>query len=60
MKLLMGKNLIDEYMVAIVPIILGDGKHLFLRETPTINLIPLPSTYYKTGLVLLKYIRKSK
>lgn len=56
-KLLMDKNLIDEYMVAIVPIILGDGKRLFLGETPTIKLKPLPSTYYKTGLVMLNYLK---
>lgn len=59
-KLLMEKNLIDEYMVSIIPIILGDGKRLFLGETPTINLKPLGSSYYKTGLVLLRYLRKSK
>lgn len=59
-KLLMEKNLIDEYMVSIIPIILGDGKRLFLGGTPTINLTPMPSTYYETGLVLLRYLKKQE
>lgn len=57
-KLLMEKNLIDEYIISIIPIILGDGKRLFIGETPLINLIALPSTQYKSGLVKLHYVKK--
>ncbi len=54
-KLLMQKNLIDEYIISIIPIILGDGKRLFLGETPEIKLKVLSSKKYDTGLVQLHY-----
>ncbi len=54
-KLLMQKNLIDEYIVSIIPIILGGGKRLFLGETPEIKLKVLSSKKYNTGLVQLHY-----
>ncbi len=57
-KLLMEKNLIDEYRVAIVPIILGEGKRLFLGGTPRIDLEALPSKQYVSGLVHLHYVKK--
>lgn len=57
-KLLMEKNLIDEYRVSVIPIILGDGKRLFNGETPMIHLKPLPSKQYQSGLVHLRYEKK--
>ena len=54
-KLLMDKNLIDEYRISVIPILLGDGKRLFAGGTPRINLKALPSQYYKSGLVQLRY-----
>lgn len=57
-KLLMEKNLIDEYRVSVIPIILGDGKRLFKGGTPMINLKALPSIQYDSGLVHLRYERK--
>jgi len=57
-KLLMEKNLIDEYIVSVIPIILGDGKRLFLGETPSINLKAVSSKHFETGLIQLRYIRK--
>jgi len=57
-KLLMEKNLIDEYRIAIIPIILGDGKRLFLGETARVNLTALPCKQFESGLIMLHYIRK--
>lgn len=57
-KLLMEKNLIDEYRISVIPIILGDGKRLFIGETPQINLKALPSKQYESGLVQLHYVKK--
>lgn len=57
-KLLMEKNLIDEYIISVVPIILGDGKRLFIGETPMINLKALPSKQFESGLVQLRYVKK--
>lgn len=56
-KLLMDKNLIDEYRISVIPIILGDGKRLFRGETPTIKLKALPSKQYEKGVVQLNYER---
>jgi dihydrofolate reductase len=55
-KILMDKNLIDEYIISIIPIILGDGKRLFAGETPMINLKAVSSQQYDTGLVQLRYV----
>lgn len=57
-KLLMNKNLIDEYIISIIPILLGDGKRLFIGETPLINLKCLSSKQYESGLVKLHYIKQ--
>lgn len=59
-KLLMKKNLIDEYRVSVIPIILGDGKRLFKGGTPMINLKALPCKQYESGLVQLRYKKKLK
>ena len=54
-KLLMEKNLIDEYVISIIPVMLGKGKRLFMGGTPTIPLRTLPVKYFDTGLVQLRY-----
>ena len=54
----MNDDLIDEYIISIIPIILGDGKRLFLGETPMINVKMVSTKQYDTGLVQLRYIRK--
>lgn len=54
-KLLMNLNLIDEYIVSIIPIILGNGKRLFLGETPMIKLKSKSSKEFETGLIQLHY-----
>lgn len=57
-NLLMKKNLIDEYIVSVIPVLLGDGKRLFLGGTGKIELKALPSKNYDTGLVQLHYVKK--
>lgn len=51
------KNLIDEYIIGIIPIILGDGKKLFVSQN---NLIELKLTKYlvNEGVVILNYVRR--
>lgn len=56
-KLLMEKNLIDEYIVSVIPIILGDGKRLFIGGTDRINLKFQSSKSFEKGLVQLRYSR---
>jgi dihydrofolate reductase len=57
-NLLMKDDLIDEYIISIIPIFLGDGIALFKSERPTVGLKLVSSKSYKTGLVQLHYQRK--
>lgn len=54
-KLLMAKNLIDEYIISVIPTILGDGKRLFIGGTDAIKLKAKPSKHFDSGLVQLHY-----
>lgn len=54
-KLLMEKNLIDEYIISVIPIILGDGKRLFKGGTPISPLKLISSKSYESGLVQIHY-----
>ena len=56
-KLLMEKDLIDEYIISVIPILLGDGKPLFIGGTPPINIEFVSSKSFDSGLVQLRYIR---
>jgi dihydrofolate reductase len=56
-QLMMQKDLIDEFIISVIPIILGDGKRLFLGSTPRSGLQALPPRSYPSGLVQLHYIR---
>ncbi len=53
----MQDDLIDEYIISVIPILLGDGKRLFFGETSVLNVKALPSKYYKSGPVQLRYCR---
>lgn len=57
-NLLMKEDLIDEYIVAIIPIVLGNGKRLFLGNTQTIKLKAQSPKYFETGLIQLRYVRE--
>ena len=56
-KLLMDKNLIDEYIISVIPTILGDGIRLFAGGIDSIKLKLLKSESFETGLVQLQYER---
>lgn len=56
-KKLLEKNLIDEFVISIIPVILGDGKRLFIREIPFTNLKSLGAKTFESGLVQLHYSR---
>ena len=56
-RMLMEKDLIDEYIISVIPIFLGDGKRLFKGGINTLNLKTKPAKYYDTGAVQLHYIR---
>lgn len=55
----MKENLIDEYIISVIPTLLGDGIPLFVAgDKPSINLELLKSTAYPSGLVQLHYCRR--
>lgn len=56
-NLLMQDNLIDEYIISIIPILLGDGVRLFNRSIMEQNLELISSKQYETGLIQLHYKR---
>ena len=56
-QLLMQKNAIDEYIISVVPILLGEGKRLFLGSIPKIQVKALSPKHYETGLTQLHYVR---
>ncbi|MEI6821896.1 MAG: dihydrofolate reductase family protein [Bacteroidota bacterium] len=56
-NLLMQDNLIDEYIISIIPILLGDGLRLFKGSIMEQNLELIRSKQYKTGLIQLHYKR---
>ncbi|MCP4521890.1 MAG: dihydrofolate reductase [Cytophagales bacterium] len=57
-QLLMEKNLIDEYIISIIPIMLGDGKRLFLGGVDSFGLELQSSKSFDKGLIQLHYKRK--
>lgn len=57
-RVLLENNLIDEFIISVIPIFLGNGKRLFTGAN--INPQPLkahPPIAYKSGIVQLKYTR---
>ncbi|MEM9526542.1 MAG: dihydrofolate reductase family protein [Bacteroidota bacterium] len=54
-QLLLGKNLIDEYIISVIPTILGDGKRLFIGGVDPIKLSLTSSKQFSSGLVQLRY-----
>lgn len=56
---LLKENLIDEFIISIIPILLGDGIRLFKDGRPEAKLRLMHSECYGTGLVQLHYSREA-
>ena len=56
-QLLLKDDLIDEFIISIIPVILGDGKRLFLGDIHQQSLELVSSKQYDSGLVQLHYQR---
>jgi dihydrofolate reductase len=54
---LLKDNLIDEFIISVIPVMLGDGVSLFNNGRPGINLKLVSSTKFEKGLVQLHYTR---
>lgn len=50
-------NIIDEYIIGIIPTILGSGRPLFLKNNPKIDL-HLQECIIENGITILKYIKR--
>lgn len=55
---LIKSDLIDEYIISIVPVLLGSGVRLFKSERPEQALELVETKTFDTGLTQLRYIRK--
>ncbi|WP_346894607.1 dihydrofolate reductase family protein [Clostridium sp. UBA7503] len=53
------ENLVDKYVITVIPTILGDGIPLFIKENPEIKL-ELIETKDVDGMVELTYVRREK
>lgn len=54
-ELLQG-NLVDEFVISIIPILMGDGISLFKSKRPLLRLKLVDYQKYDTGLVQLHYV----
>lgn len=53
------EDIIDEYIIGIIPVILGKGRKLFLENNPKIDL-KLQSYSVEDGIVVMKYLKRNK
>lgn len=53
----MKADAVDEFIIGIIPVLLGEGKPLFYGGSPTVKL-HLDSLTVKEGIVILKYSRR--
>lgn len=53
------EDIIDEYIIGIIPVILGKGRPLFLHGTPQIAL-RLHDYFFEDGIAILRYTKKKK
>ncbi len=51
------QNIIDEYILGIIPTILGSGRRLFFDDNPMINL-HLDDYYITEGITIIKYSKR--
>ena len=56
-KLLMDNQLIDRFIISVIPTILGKGKRLFIGDTKPNNLKLVSTKAFEKGLVQLQYER---
>lgn len=54
---LMKDDLIDEFIISVIPVFLGSGTRLFKDDRPELNLELVNSKQFDTGLVQLHYKR---
>jgi dihydrofolate reductase len=52
---LLKENLIDEFIISVIPVILGDGVRLFKGGRPELSLRLIRCQYFDKGLVQLHY-----
>jgi dihydrofolate reductase len=52
---LMRRNLIDQYVLLIHPLVLGTGRRLFVEDSPTAALRLVDSKTTATGVVIATY-----
>jgi dihydrofolate reductase len=52
----MKENLIDKFIISIIPYLLGSGKQLFKPGRPSQNIKFVGSKTFSSGLVQLEYI----
>ena len=55
---LLRQNLIDEFIISVIPVLVGDGIRLFQNERPELDLELLSAKSYDTGLVQIHYRKK--
>ena len=56
---LLKENLIDELIISIVPVLLGDGTRLFKDGRPKFEMELISSRSFDTGLTQIHYKRKT-
>lgn len=57
---LLKKDLVDEFIISVIPVLLGSGTSLFQNSRPEQELELINVRSFETGLVQLRYKRKMK
>lgn len=55
---LLKQNLIDEFIISVIPVLLGNGIRLFKDERPEQAIELITAKTFDTGLIQLRYTRK--
>lgn len=59
-RILLEHELIDEFIIAVIPVLLGKGKRLFLEQPTFQKLKHVDTISYDTGLVQLHYVKEEQ
>jgi len=54
---MLSENLIDEFYISVIPILLGNGISLFNNSRPQVRLKLISTKTYNKGLVQLHYLK---